>query len=125
MKKQMTTWFQSLLADRALLSVLALFLAGCAAVLIYLIISIHASELQIVVRYTSFGTTNFYRDKWYYLLNFAAFIIIMAIVQVALTYRILAQKGHQMAMAYTWLGVVMVFLVGATIFQVVRIASLT
>lgn len=125
MKKQMTTWLQSLLADRALLSVLSLFLLGCLAVLIYLAVSIHVSELQIVVHYTSFGTTNFYRDKWYYLLNFVAFIIVMAVVQVILTQKILVQKGHQLAMAYAWLSVVVVFLTGATVFQVVRIASLT
>lgn len=125
MKKRITTWLQSLVADRGLLSVLSLFLVGCVAVLIYLAVSIHASELQIVVHYTSFGTTNFYRDKWYYLLNFALFIVIMAVVHVVLTQRILIQKGRQLALAYAWLGVVMVFLTGATIYQVVRIASLT
>lgn len=87
--------------------ILALLLAGSAGLLLYLGFSIQPGELQVVVHYTSFGTTNFYRDKWYYLLSFSAFAIIMAVMHIALTYKVLIQKGHDMAVAFAWLGVVL------------------
>lgn len=125
MKHRITTSLQSLIADRPLLLVMALFLVGCIGLLIYLAVAINPSELQVVVHYTSFGTTNFYRDKWYYLLSFAAFVVVMAVVHVALTYKLLEQKGHDMAMAFAWLSVVLLVIATAVMYQVLRIAALT
>lgn len=105
--------------------VLGLFGIGCLALLIYYVLHIHPSELQIVNHYTSFGTTNFYRDRWYYLIGFVAFICIMLASHVALTYRILVQKGHDLALGFAWLGVVMVVIAAAVSYQVLSIASLT
>jgi hypothetical protein len=125
MRQRITSSLQLLIADRPLLIVLALFLVGCIGLLIYLATNIHPSDLQIVTHYTSFGTTNFYRDKWYYLLNFVVFVIVMAIVHVVLCYRILVQKGHDAAIAFAWLGVVLVVISAGIVYQVLKIASLT
>lgn len=125
MKQQLKSSFQQLTNDRTLLVVLTVFLVGCLGTLLYLAFSVHASELQLVVHYTSYGTTNFYRDKWYYLLSFAGFIIILAISQICLTYKILNEKGRDAALAFAWLGVALVVITAATIYQVLRIAALT
>lgn len=105
--------------------VLGVFGIGCLALLIYFGLNIHPSELQVVNHYTSFGTTNFYRDRWYYLIGFVLFVIVMAVTQVALSYRILVQKGHDLAIAFAWLGVVLVVITAAISYQVFNIASLT
>ena len=105
--------------------ILALLLAGSAGLLLYLGFSIQPGELQVVVHYTSFGTTNFYRDKWYYLLSFSAFAIIMAVMHIALTYKVLIQKGHDMAVAFAWLGVILLVITASIAYQVLKIASLT
>lgn len=125
MKQQITTSIKSLMADRQLMLILALFLVACVGLLLYLFISIRPSELQVVVHYTSFGTTNFYRDKWYYLFGFVGFVIMMAIVHIALSYRILVQKGHDAAVGFAWLGLVLVVIASAMSYQVLKIASLT
>ncbi len=111
--------------DRPLAIVLGLFLFGCLALLIYFTLTIRPSELQVVNHYTSFGTTNFYRDRWHYLIGFAAFVIVMAFAHGALTLRVLAQKGHDLAMAFAWLGVVLVVITAMISYQVLSIASLT
>ena len=123
--KRIATSLQSLLMDRPLLLVLLLFLVGCVILLIYLAVSIRPSELQVVVHYTSFGTTNFYRDKWYYLLGFAGFVLIMAVAHIALTYRILMLKGREAALSFAWLSVALVVISVAVIYQILKIASLT
>lgn len=125
MKHRITSSLKTLTASRPLTIVLGLFGFGCIGLLIYYALNIHPSELQIVNHYTSFGTTNFYRDRWYYLIGFVAFVCVMALAHTALTYRILVQKGHELAIAFAWLGVVMVVVTAAVSYQVLSIASLT
>jgi hypothetical protein len=125
MKQQIISSFRSIIADRPLLLIVVGFIVSSLIVLTYLLITLRPSELQVVIHYTSFGTTNFYRDKWYYLLSFAAFILIMVVAHIALTYRILMLKGRDAALGFAWLGVVMVFISAAVIYQVLEIASLT
>lgn len=125
MKHRITASLKTLTADRPLMIVLGLFGIGCLGLLIYYALHIHPSELQIVNHYTSFGTTNFYRDRWYYLIGFIVFICIMLAAHVTLSYRILVQKGHDLALAFAWLGVVMVVIAAAVSYQVLSIASLT
>lgn len=115
----------TLTADRPLLIVLGLFGVGCLALLGYYALTIHASELQVVNHYTSFGTTNFYRERWYYLISFALFVVVMWATHVALSYRILIQKGHDLAIAFAWLGIVVLIIAAAMTYQVLSIASLT
>lgn len=125
MKDHITASIKQTVADRGLLSVLALFLVGCVGLLIYLGLNIHASDLQVVVHYTNFGTTNFYRDKWYYLLGFALFIIVVALTHIVLTVKILQEKGRDLALAFAWLSIIIVFITTITLYQIVRVASLT
>ena len=39
-------------------------------------VSVH--DVQLPIRYSDFGTTNTYRDKWYYLLSFPVLGLIVA-----------------------------------------------
>jgi hypothetical protein len=125
MKKQFVNSIQTLLKDRYLSSLLGGFLALCLVVITYLAFMIHASELQIVVHYTSFGTTNFYRDKWYYLLSFVGFIFVAAIVHGVITYKLLEKKGRELAISFVWLSILLVLIALALFYQVLKIASLS
>jgi hypothetical protein len=125
MKKQFIKSANLIFKDRYLAVLLASFLLLCLIIVIYLGFSVHASELQIVVHYTSFGTTNFYRDKWYYLLSFVAFIILMAIAHSLLTFRLLQKKGRELAIAFVWLSIVTVLIAVSIFYQVLKIASLS
>lgn len=125
MKEQIILAVRIVLRDRYLTVLLASFLFLCLCLLIFIGFSIHPSELQVVVHYTSFGATNFYRDKWYYLLTFGVFVVIMAATHCILTYKILQLKGRAFAVAFTWLGFIL-FGISATLFyQVLKIASLS
>jgi len=125
MKKHLVTSVQTLLKDRYLSSLLGGFLVLCLIVIIYLAFMVHASELQIVVHYTSFGTTNFYRDKWYYLLSFIGFIVVMAVVHCVITYKLLQKKGRELAVPFVWLSILIVLIALALFYQVLKIASLS
>lgn len=125
MKKQFVTAVQTILKDRFLSGLLAAFLLACLVVILYLAFTIHQSELQVVVHYTSFGTTNFYRDKWYYLLSFVAFVVVMAVVHSVITFKLLEKKGRDLAISFIWLSLLMTFIATALFYQVLKIASLS
>lgn len=125
MRQRITSSLKTLVTDRSLVTLLSIFLIGCAALLVYYVLTIHPSELQVVNRYTSFGTTNFYRDKWYYLISFAVFVVLMAAAHVALCYRVFITKGHELAVAFAWLGIALLIITAALSYQVLNIASLT
>ncbi len=125
MKQQITKSIQATLKDRYLTVLLFSFLLVCIITVIFLLTAIHPSELQIVVHYTSYGPTNFYRDKWYYLLSFVGFVVVMAIFHGLITYKIFQKRGRELALAFVWLSILMVAIAGSLFYQVLKIASLS
>ncbi len=125
MKQQLVTSARRIFEDRYLASLLLGFIFLCIGSIAYLLLLIHPTELQIVVHYTTFGSTNFYRDKWYYLLTFVAFIILVAVTHSVLAYKLLGAKGRQFAAAFLWLGIVIVVMAVTMSYQIMKVASLS
>lgn len=125
MKQRITSSFQQLAADRYLMTLIIVFLVACLGLLIFLSTAIHPGDRQVAVHFTSFGTTNFYRDKWYYLLGFAGFVVVMAIVQTILSYKIFEKKGRELAIPFVWLGILLVAIAAALFYQILKVAAIT
>lgn len=125
MKKQAISSLKILSEDRYAAGLLATLFAGCLLLIGFLAVSIQPTELQVVVHYTSFGNTNFYRDRWFYLLSFGLYIVIMATLHTILTYKILRTKGRDLTIAFLWLSIIMLIIAFALFYQVLKIASLS
>jgi len=125
MKQRILSSAQTILDDRQLTTLLGVFLASCVAVLVYLALSIHSSELQVVIHYTSFGSTNFYRDRWFYLLLLPVFVVFLAISHTCLVYRLLIARGRQFALAFLWLSIILLFIAVSLFYQILKVASLS
>ena len=125
MKQQVIQAVRFITKDRYISVLLAAFLALCLAVVVFLLTQIHSSELQIVVHYTRFGTTNFYRDKWYYLLTFVMLIVLLAVGHTAISYKLLQKKGRDFTIAFLWLSMTLIFIAAALFYQILKIASLS
>ena len=124
MKQQILTHFQAIAKDKHLLIVLVVFLLLSVGLLVFLSVGINSSERQVAVHYTSYGTTNFYRDKWDYLLSFVGFVLVLAVAHSVIIFRLLQEKGRHLAVAFAWLGVIMLFIVLALMLQILKIASI-
>lgn len=111
--------------DRYITVILVAFLVLCSLSIIFLVLQIRPSELQVVVHYTGYGPTNFYRDKWYYLHSFVAFIIIMAVVHCIVSYKLLSKKGRDFAAAFIWFSIILTFVAVTIFYQILKIASLS
>lgn len=124
MKNRLITSLQSLANDRYLMSVLVLFVILAVGALVFLSLSIIPSERQVAVHYTSYGTTNFYRDKWYYLLTLVVYVLVMLVSHLLLTYKIFKEKGHELAVAFAWLSVALIVISITFFIHILRIASI-
>ena len=122
-KHHMRTTFQSSIKDRSYLTPLII---GGLLVIILLIMGashIRASELQVAVRYSSFGITNFYREQWFYQLTFMAFGIAVYVLHTLVGLKLYQKKGQSFAIAFQWLTVallVITLVTVAAIFQIGR-----
>jgi len=124
-KHQITHSAKEIIKDRYVAGLLFLFLFLCAFTIIFLVFKIRPSELQVVVHYTSFGSTNFYRDKWYYLLTFPVFISVLAVVHGVVSYKLLNKKGRDFAITFLWFSIILILVTITFFYQILKIASLS
>jgi hypothetical protein len=94
------------------------------SLLVFRAFGIDPTERQVAVHYTSFGTTNFYREKWYYLLSFAVYVVVLMAVHSVITLKILQEKGRELAVVFAWMGLVLVVISAALLFQILKVASI-
>lgn len=113
--------FKELLTNRYLtvLSTVTLLLA--IALIIYIGAVVRPSELQLVTHYSAYGVTHLYRDQWWYLLSFAIFGLLVAIIHIALSIKLYITKGHPLAIFFAWLGfgiIIFAWIMAASIINV-------
>jgi hypothetical protein len=123
MKDNLITALKLVLTDRFMTVTLSAFLLSCIAYCIYVGVSLHPNDLQIAVHYTAFGNTNFYREKWYYLLSFIIFGISLAVIHAALAIKLYVQERRQIAILFLWLSLLLVVIAWFMTWSILKVAS--
>jgi hypothetical protein len=100
MKKTITATLKTILEDRLMTVMIIVLVVLSLAYCIYVGASLRPSDLQVAVHYTAFGPTGFYRQKWYYLINFVAFGMIVAFVHATLIVKLHTQGRRQIALLF-------------------------
>lgn len=119
-----TIWTQ-LRGDRPLLFLCGLLLAVGIAYAIFVALSLSPTELQIATRYTAFGGTQYYRNKWFYLIGFAVFGLMMTILHIGAVVKLAHREMRPLAIAFGWLGVLMMGILLFITLSVLGIAYLS
>ena len=119
----MRTTFQSSIKDRAYVT--PLIIGGLLIVILLIMGASHIriSELQVAVRYSSFGITNFYREQWFYQLAFMVFGLAVYILHSLLGLRLYQKKGKPFALAFQWLTVVILLITIVTVAAIFQVAD--
>jgi len=117
--------FKEIIHDRTFVVVLLIFAVLSIALAVATAAQISPSDLQLPIRYSSFGVTNFYRDKWYYLISFAAIGIVIFVLHTLIAARLYAQKSRQLAIAFVWLGIGLIITSYFTVFALFKVVSLS
>jgi hypothetical protein len=113
------------LGDRAFFFVWLLAVILVIVIIILGATYIRPSDLQLPVRYSSFGITNFYRDKWYYLIGFVVFALVVIVMHTGISLRLLAAKGRAFAIGFLWMTVAMLLIATVTIYALFRVVTLS
>lgn len=116
--------FHSSIKDRAFVTPLIL---GALLIIILLVMgasNIRISELQVPVRYSSFGITNFYREQWFYQFAFMAFGLAVYVAHLLISLKLYEKKGHAFAVAFQWLTVAVLLTTVVTIAAIFQVAEL-
>ena len=120
----MRATFQTSIKDRAYVTPLVI---GALLVIVLLIMGasyIRISELQVPVRYSSFGITNFYREQWFYQFAFLIFGTAIYVMHTLVGLKLYQKKGHQFAVAFQWLTVAILTIAVVTIAAIFQVADL-
>ena len=124
MKTASINYIKLILADRALALVLFLLILLVIAYGFFVGLSLRPSDLQVAVHYSAFGETSFYRDKWYYFINFLVFGVILLVGHVVITAKLYIQGRRPLAMAFAWFGLLFMVVVWVTTWAVLKVAFL-
>ena len=100
------------------------FILVCLIYCIYVGVSLRPSDLQVAVHYTAYGETTFYRDKWYYLITFIAFGILLAVMHTILITKIYLQGRRQLALLFVWLSLLLIVIAWFMTWAVMKVAFL-
>lgn len=120
----MRATFQNSIKDRAYLTPLIVGGLLVLALLVMGVSHIRISELQVPVRYSSFGITNFYREQWFYQLAFLMFGMVVYAMHTLVGLKLYEKKGHLFAVAFQWLTVAILIVTVVTIAAIFQVANL-
>lgn len=111
MKTTIINSIKPLLSDRFMIVLTIVFILLTLFYCVYVGVSLRPSDLQVAVHYTAFGETNFYREKWFYLINFIVFGLLIAVTHTILTVKLYSQGRRQIALLFLWLSLLLVTVV--------------
>jgi len=124
MKKTITATLKTILEDRLLTAMIIVLVILSLSYCIYVGASLRPSDLQVAVHYTAFGPTGFYRQKWYYLINFVAFGALIAFVHAALIVKFHTQGRRQIALLFAGISFLLLIVAFFMTRAVLRVAFL-
>lgn len=124
MKIDVINTAKTILADRLMTVLLIVLILLCTAYTAYVILSLHPSDLQVAVHYTSFGETTFYRNKWYYLITFAVFGAMVGIMHTLLAVKIYTQGRREMALLFIGISYLLMIVAWFITWSVLKVAFL-
>lgn len=123
MKKIIQESFKLFIANRYLLVLCSALVLLSLGFVLYIVLNVRPSELQLVSHYSAFGVTHLYRDQWFYLLSFGVFGLFAAIIHVILAIKLFIIKGNSLAIAFAWLGIIIILLAWVTAYAVINVWS--
>jgi hypothetical protein len=88
------------------------------------ILSIHASDVQLPARYSGYGSTSIYRDRWYSLLSFVVFALLAGGVNGYLIFRLHSmRRGLSLGFALVSITIgVIALVVAAAVFRLAAVS---
>ena len=124
MKATIFNSIKPILSDRFMVVLTIVFILMALMYCIYIGVSLRPSDLQVAIHYSAFGETNFYREKWFYFINFIVFGLIIMVTHTVLALKIYLQGRRPMALLFLWLSISLIIIAFLLTRAVLNIAFL-
>lgn len=124
MKTNTINYIKTIISDRVLAALIIIFILGCLTYCVFVGISLRPSDLQVAVHYTAFGEATFYREKWYYFINFIILGLLMMVMHTILTVKLYIQGRRQIALFFASLSLLLVVIAWFLTRAILRVAFL-
>lgn len=111
--------------DRPLLVLCSVLLVAGIVYAIVVSLSLSATELQVATRYTAFGGTQYYRSKWYYLIGFVVFGLLVSGLHIGAVLKLHRRGMRSLALAFAWLSMMLLGVLFLVTLSVLGIAYLS
>lgn len=112
--KTIANLFKPILKDRKMLILMAsVFISGI-IFFIFMILNTKSYDYLLNVRYTVFGTSEFYKDSWIYRIILAIFGLIISFIHNIIIAKIYSISGRRVAAVFAIFSIILV-LVGMII----------
>ncbi len=123
MKNTVKQSFKELLTNRYLTVLSGSVILLAIIFVIYILIAVRPSDLQLITHYTAYGITNLYRSQWFYLWSFGAFALLAAFLHVAIGLKLYLSKGHPLAIMFVWLGLGIIIFAWIIAYAIINVWS--
>lgn len=108
-----------------MLSLSVLIVALMIVYIVYVALSLQPTELQVATRYTAFGETQFYRNKWYYLLSFIGLAVVSVAAHLILMAKLNGRNMRPLAFGLGWLTLLLLAILFVVTRSVLGVAFLS
>ena len=106
--KTIANLFKPILKDRKMLILMAsVFISGI-IFFIFMILNTKSYDYLLNVRYTVFGTSEFYKDSWIYRIILAIFGLIISFIHNIIIAKIYSISGRRMAVVFAIFSIILV-----------------
>ena len=124
MKTNTINYIKTILSDRVMAALIVIFIIACLVYCVFVGISLRPSDLQVATHYTAFGDATFYREKWYYFINFIAFGLLLMIAHTILGMKLYIQGRRQIALFFMGFSLLLVIIAWFLTRAILRVAFL-
>jgi Zn-dependent protease len=114
---------KELVTNRYLTTLSIVLILLTAAFVVYIALTVHPSDLQLVTHYTAFGVTHLYRDQWFYLLSFIGFAVLSTFLHISIAIKLYVTKGHPLAIMFAWFGIGVILFAWITAISIINVWS--
>jgi hypothetical protein len=125
MKKSFTTALSDILADKTLLASLVSLLVVALVYILYFALSVQPNDLQVSSHYTAYGQEHFYRDPWTYLLSFAGFGVLVALLHPVIVMKLYKERGRGIAVLFCWVSIGLLLVAARLLYEIIKISALS
>lgn len=112
------------MTDRRFFALMAAVVIAAALFVVYILFSVEQRDIQIVTQYAAFGESHFYKSRWFYLYNFAAFGLVVGIVHSVVMAQLYKYERRTLGVMFGWLTLLLFLIAIVYVQRVLQVAYL-